>query len=129
LPSCKELETRHTECGASLPPEVRLRDVGQEWFLVLLDSWRIDEVALLAMIMWRAWSVRNKVTRAGETLSIEDSVQFLQWPMAQYQEAHDTRTSGRPEQSGGNCNEVTTQWSPTARNAIEINVDGAYKLG
>jgi hypothetical protein len=55
----------------------RLRDVGPKWFLVLLDSWRKEEVALLAMIMWRAWSVRDKVTKAGETLSIEDSVEFL----------------------------------------------------
>jgi hypothetical protein len=37
-----------------------------------------EEVALLAMIMWRAWSVRNKVTRAEEALSIEDSAEFLQ---------------------------------------------------
>jgi hypothetical protein len=84
-----------------LSPEERLRDVGPEWFLVLLDSWWNDEVALLAMIMWRAWSMRNKVTRAGEALSIEDSVHFLQRHMVQYQEAHDPKASGRSEQSGG----------------------------
>jgi hypothetical protein len=32
---------------------------------------------VLALIMWRAWSVRNKVTRAGEELSINNSVDFL----------------------------------------------------
>jgi hypothetical protein len=42
--------------------------MGPEWFLVLLDSWNKEEVALLAMIMWRAWSVRKKVTRGGEAV-------------------------------------------------------------
>jgi hypothetical protein len=77
-----------------LPPEERLRDEGPEWFLVLLDSWRKEEVALLAMIMWRAWTVRNKVTRAGEVLSIDDSVDFLQRLMSQFHSAHEPKVSG-----------------------------------
>jgi hypothetical protein len=60
-----------------LPPEERLGDMGPECFLVLLDSWDVEEVAALALIMWCAWSVRNKVTRAGEALSIDNSVDFL----------------------------------------------------
>jgi hypothetical protein len=28
-------------------------------------------------VLWRAWSVRNNVTRADERLSIDDSVEFL----------------------------------------------------
>jgi hypothetical protein len=71
------------------------------WFY--WTQWRNDDVTQLAMILWRAWSVRNKVTRAGEVLSIEDSVQFLQLFMAQYQEVHDPKTSERAVHSGGSC--------------------------
>jgi hypothetical protein len=52
----------------SLPLGERLRAMGPEWFLVLLDSWNKEEVALLAMIMWHACSVRKKVTRGGEAV-------------------------------------------------------------
>jgi hypothetical protein len=45
--------------------------------LVLLDLYKPDVMANLALVLWRAWSVRNKVTRAGERLSIDDSVAFL----------------------------------------------------
>jgi hypothetical protein len=72
----------------SLPPEERLRDEGPEWFPVLLDFWRKEDVALLAMVMWRAWSVKNKVTRVGEALSIDDSVDFLQRFMSQFLSGH-----------------------------------------
>jgi hypothetical protein len=34
-------------------------------------------MANLAMIMWRAWSVQNNVTRAEEALPIDDSVAYL----------------------------------------------------
>jgi hypothetical protein len=55
---------------------------------VLLDFWRKEDVALLAMVMWRAWSVKNKVTRVGEALSIDDSVDFLQRFMSQFLSGH-----------------------------------------
>jgi hypothetical protein len=47
----------------ALPPEERLYNDGPEWFfLVHLDSYDMGEVANLAMVLWRAWSFRNKVT-------------------------------------------------------------------
>jgi hypothetical protein len=94
------------------------------WFY--WTQWRNDDVTQLAMILWRAWSVRNKVTRAGEVLSIEDSVQFLQLFMAQYQEAHDPKTSERAVHSGGSCIAMPTLWNTPAKDAIKINVYGAY---
>jgi hypothetical protein len=60
-----------------LLPEEKLWNVGTEWFLVLLDLYKPDVMANLALVLWRARSVRNKVTRAGERLSIDDSVEFL----------------------------------------------------
>jgi hypothetical protein len=60
-----------------MPPEDRLRNVGPEWFLAVLDSVTTEEVAHLAMVLWRAWTVRNKITRAGEVLSINDSMIYL----------------------------------------------------
>jgi hypothetical protein len=60
-----------------LPTEERLRNDGPEWFLALLDSCKEDVMANLVMIMWRAWSVCNKVMRAGEVLSIDESFVYL----------------------------------------------------
>jgi hypothetical protein len=60
-----------------LPNEERLRNDGSEWFLALLDSCREDVMANLVTVMWRAWMIRNKVTRAREVLSIDKSVGYL----------------------------------------------------
>jgi hypothetical protein len=60
-----------------LPPKEGLHNAGPEWFLVPLDSHKMEEVGNLATILWRAWSVRSKVTRAGEPLSIDASVHYL----------------------------------------------------
>jgi hypothetical protein len=60
-----------------LPPEERLRNAWPEWLLAVMDTGTMEEVANLAMVLWRAWTVRNKVTRAGEALSIAGSVEFL----------------------------------------------------
>jgi hypothetical protein len=109
-----------------LPPEERLHDEGPECFLVLLDSCRKEEVALLAMIMWRAWSVRNKVARAGEVLSIDDSVDFLQRFMAQYQLAHEPRARVGEDQTCVRPGLSSLNWNPPARDTIKINVDGAF---
>jgi ribonuclease HI len=109
-----------------LPPEERLRDVGPEWFLVLLDSWRKEEVALLAMVLWRVWSVRNKITRAGEGLSIDDSVAFLQRMMVQWQAAQEAKTEGGRDSSIRQpCSQVK-YWTPPASDSIKVNVDGAF---
>jgi hypothetical protein len=73
-PHAKALRMAMREVWA-LPTEERLHNVGPEWFLVLLDSCKEDVMANLATIMWRAWSVRNKVMRAREALS-DDSVAY-----------------------------------------------------
>jgi hypothetical protein len=60
-PHAKALRMAMREVWALLP-EARLYNDGPEWFLVLLDSCDMGEVANLAMVLWRAWSVWNKVT-------------------------------------------------------------------
>jgi hypothetical protein len=52
----------------AIPPEERLCNTGPQWFLALLESCATEEIANLAMLLWRAWTVHNKVTRAGETV-------------------------------------------------------------
>jgi hypothetical protein len=49
-----------------MPSEEMLRDTGPEWFLAVLESTSKEEVSVshLAMVLWRSWMVRNKVTRA-----------------------------------------------------------------
>jgi ribonuclease HI len=78
------------------------------------------------MIMWRVWSVRNKVTRAGEALSIDDSVEFLQRFMAQFQLANETKIRDSAGQSSCRRGTGPSNWNPPTRDAIKINVDGAF---
>jgi hypothetical protein len=59
-----------------LPVEEMVRNTGPEWLLAILEVGKTEEVANLAMVLWRAWTVRNKVTWAGEVLSIVGSVEF-----------------------------------------------------
>jgi hypothetical protein len=60
-----------------LPGENWLRNTGPQWLLVPLDTGTVEEVANLELILWRVWLDRNKVTQAGESLSITGSVEFL----------------------------------------------------
>jgi hypothetical protein len=88
-------------------------------------------MANLAMIMWRAWSVQNKVTRAGEALSIDDSVAYLarlgpelQGINASTGLCHKGSTRerpGRPTQGSPG-----SLWAPPTYATVKINVDGAY---
>jgi hypothetical protein len=45
-----------------LPVEELLRNTGPEWLLTVLEAGKMEEMANLAMVLWRAWTVRNKVT-------------------------------------------------------------------
>jgi hypothetical protein len=45
-----------------LPVEEMVRNTGPEWLLAVLEVGKTEEVANLAMVLWRAWTVRNKVT-------------------------------------------------------------------
>jgi hypothetical protein len=53
-----------------LPKEEDLIWTGPEWILVLMDKYDKLIVGNLMMILWQAWNTRNKVTRAGEKLSL-----------------------------------------------------------
>jgi hypothetical protein len=122
-PHAKGLRTATRQVW-KLPPEERLGDTSPEWFLVLLDSWDVEEVAALALIMWRAWSVRNKVTIAGEALSIDNSVDFLMSLANQLLMVNGHQSDGA-NAVRGRVREPTG-WTPPARDAIKINVDGAF---
>jgi hypothetical protein len=74
--------------------------------------------------LWRTWSVRNKITRAGEALSIDDSVAFLQRMMAQWQTAQKAKAEG--DQSIRKPCAQAKHWTPPALDSIKVNVDGAF---
>jgi len=60
-----------------IPEDDDLNFSGPEWLLILLDKYTEVEVANLLMVMWRSWFVRNRITRSGKQVSVDDSVQFL----------------------------------------------------
>jgi hypothetical protein len=45
-----------------MPSKEMLRDTGPEWFLAVLESSSKEEVSHLAMVLWRSWTIKNKVT-------------------------------------------------------------------
>jgi ribonuclease HI len=115
-----------------LPLEEMLHNTGLEWFLALLDSCKQEELSNLATILWRAWSVRNKVTRKGEPLLMDASVAYLKKLGQEVQVAigaSGARCRGRshcvpirrPAQGSLDC-----CWDPPGWASVKINVDGAY---
>jgi hypothetical protein len=117
-----------------LPDEDSLHNVGPEWFLVLLESEKVEKVANLAIILWHAWSVRNKVTRAGEVLSIDSSVHYLRKLGQELASESGTELAGNRSncKKGTACRPVVGDpdsfWLPPAGATIKINVDGAFNM-
>jgi hypothetical protein len=88
-------------------------------------------MANLVMIMWRTWSIQNKVTRAGEALPIDDSVAYLvclgqeiQGINASVGLGHNTLTRECPSRPTQGT--PSSLWAPPTRTTIKINVDGAF---
>jgi hypothetical protein len=86
---------------------------------------------MLAMILWRAWTIRNKVTRVGEALSIDGLVQYLMNLAKELQAAgrkeRVTEPTMRMRSAGCQAHvRGDTCWSPPPQAAIKINVDGAF---
>jgi hypothetical protein len=112
--------------------EDRLYNVGPKCFLTVLDSVPKEETWHLALVRRRAWTARNKVTRAGETLSIHDSVCYLTKlgnslnelkggiPISACSSTDTASNSERRPQ------EREALWIPPDRAAMKINVDEAF---
>jgi ribonuclease HI len=93
---------------------------------------RVVEVANFAMVLWRAWTIRNKVTRAGEVLSIVSSMEYLMNLDKSLKEAGGKElTSGAVDQAQGN-NEARKQekidscWHPPDHATIKVKTDVAF---
>jgi hypothetical protein len=76
MPPCKSAKRGYEE-GVAAPRRELAEEHWAEWLLVPLDTGNVEEVANLELILWRVWLDRNKVTQAGESLSITGSVEFL----------------------------------------------------
>jgi hypothetical protein len=88
----------------------------------------VEEVANLAMVLWRAWSNRNKVTQVGESLSISRSVEFLMQLDRNMELAGVRGSKGQGEVIGQGSlqKRKDSAWFPPAQDAIKINCDGAF---
>jgi hypothetical protein len=89
-----------------LPMEEMLHNVGLKWLLAVLEAGKTEEVANLAMVLWRAWTVRNKVTRAGEVLPIVGFVDFLLNLANNLNEARGQERMNRVEVQGQGNNDI-----------------------
>jgi hypothetical protein len=115
-----------------MPPEDRLRNNGPEWFLAVLESSSKEEASNLAMVLWHSWTVRNKVTRAGEALSIDVSVLYLTnlgknlVDMRSGENA--AACAGTDQNAGDNKGSTRTaaQWCPPGQDVLKVNVDAAF---
>jgi ribonuclease HI len=119
-----------------LPPEKDLMYTGPDWLLVLMSKFSAEVNANLLMLLWRIWSERNSVLRAGKKISVEGSVVFLTRYMdSLLQRRHITLQT---DSKGKRCElvgskrpaEVARQaqqkWVPPPPGMLKINVDGAF---
>jgi hypothetical protein len=89
-------------------------------FLALLHSGQTEEHSNLAKVLWRVWTVRNKVTHAGEALSIDGSVEYLRNLEKNLKESGGKETAGGNLFLGQGTNDTKAQvsseshWYPTA---------------
>lgn len=61
----------------ALPAEEDLLFTGPDWLLVLMSRFTAEVNSNLLMLLWRVWSVRNSVLRAGQKVSVAGSIVFL----------------------------------------------------
>jgi hypothetical protein len=79
----------HNKWGTPRPRE--FYGLGPDWIMYLLNHKNEKGMSKIAFVLWRAWSVLNSVTEAGEGISIEGSVNFL----TQYYQRFDTGENKR----------------------------------
>jgi len=120
----------------SLPSEEDLLYTGPQWLLILMNKYSKEVNANLFMLLWRVWSVRNSVLRAGQTISVNGSVVFLTRYMDSLVQCR--HTSLQPDSKGKRCAVVGNaeaqgrgrqeqkQWIPPDPGWLKINVDGAF---
>jgi hypothetical protein len=76
-----------------LPDLQKLKPMGQDWLLRLLQVITVNQRAMTLMVLWRIWHAHNELTHDKECPSIEGSRRFLvsylnslmlikQWPNA-----------------------------------------------
>ena len=89
----------------------------------------------LFMLLWRAWSVRNSVLRAGKKISIDSSVVFLTCYMDSLMQCR--QNSFQVDNKGKSCGLVgrsrmtsarqeKKKWVPPDPGWMKINVDGGF---
>lgn len=94
----------------NLPTEEDLCYTGPQWLLILMNKYSKEVLANLFMLLWRVWSVRNSVLRAGQTLSVTGSVIFLTRYMDSFM--HCRQSSAQPDSKGKRCAVVGSSRPP-----------------
>ncbi|KAF8694933.1 hypothetical protein HU200_038039 [Digitaria exilis] len=106
-------------------PKEDLVNSGPDWLLLLLDRYDAQTCANFLMLIWRCWSVRNAVLKAGESVSVEGSVVFL----IRYRESLLLARQQEVEVDARGRQKVhKKRWMPPAVGALKVNVDGAFYL-
>lgn len=87
------------------------------WFLLMIESFDEEKVALVVTIAWPLWSNRNLVRHGGTRKTPEALVQWASHYLIEYVAAMDSNAV-KPEI-------VNVTWTPPSPSVLKINVDGA----
>ncbi|KAL0001682.1 hypothetical protein SO802_015463 [Lithocarpus litseifolius] len=85
------------------------------WFLLMIESFDEEKVALVVTIAWSLWSNRNSVRHGGTRKTPEALVQWASHYLTEYTTATDSNAV-RPEI-------INVTWTPPPPSVLKINVD------
>jgi hypothetical protein len=116
-----------------LPEEGWFQFTGPDWLLLLLDRCTPEQKEVTKLVLWRAWTVHNKITHDPGPPVLSDSIFFLldlrdSCFQVKLKEAAGPQKGKQPCSLSDNRAGATHQqtWEPPPAKWIKINVDGSF---